>query len=123
MPNIKSADKLLKILQDKTIEMCYLFIDYVIINNIVNITNIEVKFIYELSWEMLHIQGLGLGQIQVKDANKKAIFTNEGKEKWFECLLYNYINFTIKQQNKFKKKEKEIIGILENSKPKEKEQD
>jgi hypothetical protein len=84
MPNLISIKKLRKLLEDNTKCLSYIFVDYVRRGDDVIIGDVHVPYIWELDWSILHIQNLGWGQLQIKDANKELAFTDMGKEKWLQ---------------------------------------
>jgi len=67
------------------------------------IKDVHVKYIWELDWSILGIGALGKGQLQIKDANKDLVFTDMGKEKWFEILKTKVIDFYNNELLKVKK--------------------
>lgn len=105
MPNLKSVKRLKKILENENDSLSYIFVSYKRENGIVTIEDVHIKYVWELDWSMLTIGALGKGQLQIKDANKELVFTNIGKEKWFEILKTKVSEF---YQKELKKIEKEI---------------
>ena len=86
MPNLISVKRLKDVLEDDSKTLSYVFIDYKRENGNVLIEDIHIKYIWELDWSILSIGALGKGQLQIKDANKELIFTDMGKDAWFEIL-------------------------------------
>ncbi|MBC8147092.1 MAG: hypothetical protein H8E98_03825 [Bacteroidetes bacterium] len=97
MPNLISIAKLKNLLSDPNNELLYIFINYNRLNTKVNIGDICVYNIYELDWDILRIGSLGLGQLQIKDKNKKIITTNIGREAWTKILRIKAIEYHTKQ--------------------------
>ena len=86
MPNLTSVEKLRKLLSSNDKELVYVFVSYEVIGQNVNITSIDVKYVWELSFAMLRIGSLGKGQLQISDMNKDLKFTEIGKQEWFKEL-------------------------------------
>jgi hypothetical protein len=107
MPNLISVKRLKKVLENQNQSLSYIFVDYIRENGIVKIKDIHIKYIWELDWSILSIGALGKGQLQIKDANKQIVFTDIGKDRWFEILKIEVVKFYNKQ---IKKIEKEIIN-------------
>lgn len=105
MPNLISVKRLKKVLENNLQTLSYIFVDYKRENGNVLIEDVHIKYVWELDWSMLTIGALGKGQLQIKDANKELVFTNMGKEKWFEILKTKVSEF---YQKELKKIEKEI---------------
>lgn len=103
MPNLISVKRLKDVLEDSSKTLSYVFIDYKRENGNVLIQDIHIKFIWELDWSILGIGALGKGQLQIKDANKKLIFTDMGKDAWFSILKTKVIEFYEKEILKTKK--------------------
>jgi hypothetical protein len=105
MPNLTSVEKLRKLLSSNDKELVYVFVSYEVIGQDVNVTSIDVKYVWELSFDMLRIGSLGKGQLQISDMNKELKFTEEGKQGWFNKLketVRGYHNQRIKQIEKDK---------------------
>jgi hypothetical protein len=105
MPNLTSVEKLRKLLTSNDKELVYVFVSYEVIGQDVNVTSIDVKYVWELSFDMLRIGSLGKGQLQISDMNKELKFTEEGKQGWFNKLketVRGYHNQRIKQIEKDK---------------------
>lgn len=103
MPNLISVKRLKTVLEDNTKNLSYIFIDYIRQDGDVVIKDVHVKYIWELDWSILTIGSLGKGQLQIKDANKNLLFTNIGKEEWFEILKTKVIDFYNKELSKINK--------------------
>jgi hypothetical protein len=103
MPNLTSVEKLRKLLSSDDKELLYVFVSYEVIGQNVNVTSIDVKYVWELSFAMLRIGSLGKGQLQISDMNKDLKFTEIGKQGWFEELkgvVKEYHDQRIKQIEK-----------------------
>lgn len=106
MPNLSSVEKLRKLLLDDDKTLIYVFVSYCVDSNMVSIQSIDVKYVWELNFSMLRIGSLGKGQLQISDMNKSLIFTDEGKDSWFNRLkttVNQYHDERIKQIEKDKK--------------------
>jgi hypothetical protein len=103
MPNLISVKRLKKVLEDDSKTLSYVFIDYIRENGKVIIKDVHIKYIWELDWSILGIGALGKGQLQIKDANKDLVFTDIGKEKWFDILKVKVVEFYEKELVKIKK--------------------
>jgi hypothetical protein len=97
MPNLISVDRLKKFYEDENNHLMYIIISYTTNNNITQIKNIEIRYIEELSWEILGIQNLGKGQLQIKNMNNELIFVEPNREEWINTLKQNMIKFYKKQ--------------------------
>jgi hypothetical protein len=106
MPNLTSIDKIKKLFSSENKELLYVMVDYFIENQVVIISNINVFFIWELDISCLGVGALGKGQLQIKNANKKIVFSSEGKKNWYLNFKKLVQNFLKKQ---IKKTEKQII--------------
>ena len=103
MPNLISVKRLRNVLEDDSKTLSYVFIDYVREGGKVIVKDVHIKYIWELDWSILGIGALGKGQLQIKDENKDLVFTDIGKEKWFEILKTRVIQFYNKELVKIKK--------------------
>jgi len=101
MPNMVSVARLLNFYQTETNNLAYIFVDYKEENNITEITNIIIKLVEELSWDMLAIQNLGKGQLQIKDMNSELIFIEPNREVWVQQLKVNMVEHYNKTIRKF----------------------
>ena len=97
MPNLISVDRLKKFYENNNNHLMYIIISYTTNNNITQIKNIEIRYIEELSWEILGIQNLGKGQLQIKNLNNELIFVEPNREEWIKTLKQNMIKFYKKQ--------------------------
>ena len=106
MPNLTSIDKIRKLLIDDKNNLSYIFVSYTIESDFVIIKSVVVKYLWELDCSILRIGSLGKGQLQICDMNKSLVFTDEGKESWFNKLkkmVIKYHDDTIKRIEKEKK--------------------
>lgn len=103
MPNLTSIDKIKKLFSSNEQELIYVFVSYGLDNGMVVISDIKVFFIWELDISILGIGALGKGQLQIKNANNELVFTNKGKQEWFEDfkkLVHEYLKKQITKTNK-----------------------
>jgi hypothetical protein len=103
MPNLVSIDKLKRSLKNDNESIIYIFVSYKRENGKITIEHVYLKYIWELDWSILGIGNLGKGQLQIKNANKEVIFTNEGKEVWGKKLNLEAVKFYNKRIEKIKK--------------------
>jgi hypothetical protein len=103
MPNLVSIDKLKTSLKNDNENIIYIFVSYKRENGVITIEDVYLKYVWELDWSILGIGNLGKGQLQIKNANKEVIFTNEGKEVWGKKLNTEAIKFYNKRILKIKK--------------------
>lgn len=129
MPNLIAIEKLRKLLsknvekkkpvrkskKPKKIvlpqELMFVFVDYKIESDIVKIGSVNVTFVWELDMSMLGIGALGKGQLQIKNLNKDLVFTDEGKNIWFQRLRVEVKSYLEKQIIKIKKLQEEWDNI------------
>lgn len=103
MPNLTSIDKIKKLFSSDEQELIYVFVSYGLDNGMVVISDIKVFFIWELDISILGVGALGKGQLQIKNANNELVFTNKGKQEWFEDfkkLVQEYLKKQITKTNK-----------------------
>jgi hypothetical protein len=91
MPNLVSIDRLRKCLSKYNNFIVYVFVDYKTTDAITEITDINVLYIEDLSWNILSIANLGKGQLQIKDANKEIKTTAIGRAMWMQTLKENVL--------------------------------
>jgi|TARA_R110001592_G_scaffold357021_2_gene659647 hypothetical protein len=103
MPNMVSVARLLNFYKEESNNLAYIFVDYKEINNVTEITNITIRLVEELSWDMLAIQNLGKGQLQIKDMNSELIFIEPNREEWINQLKVNMVKHYNKTIIKFQK--------------------
>ena len=105
MPNLISIDRLAKFYKTDTNYLLYIFIDYVTVDNITTIKNVLVKLVEELSWEILAIQNLGKGQLQIKNMNNELLFIDANRVSWLSTLksnAYIYYDKLIEKVKRYK---------------------
>jgi hypothetical protein len=103
MPNMVSVARLLNFYKEESNNLAYIFVDYKEINNVTEITNITIRLVEELSWDMLAIQNLGKGQLQIKDMNSELIFIEPNRVEWINQLKVNMVKHYNKTIIKFQK--------------------
>jgi hypothetical protein len=103
MPNLISVKRLKDVLENDLQTLSYVFIDYKRENGNVLIEDVHIKYIWELDWSILGIGALGKGQLQIKNANKALVFTNIGKDSWFQILKIKVLEFYKKEIIKINK--------------------
>ena len=103
MPNMVSVARLLNFYKEESNNLAYIFVDYKEINNVTEITNITIRLVEELSWDMLAILNLGKGQLQIKDMNSELIFIEPNREEWINQLKVNMVKHYNKTIIKFQK--------------------
>lgn len=109
MPNLVSVDKL-KTFYDESPNnyLFYIFLDYTTLDNVTTVKDIDVRLVEEIDWSNLAIQNLGIGQLQIKDNNKRLAFTNPSREYWMgqlcDNMLVYYDNLINKIQTKWRPK-------------------
>ena len=93
MPNLTSVDRLSKYYARQNTDNYFLIllVEYNLSNQGVEFTNIRLFPIENLSWDCLHIQSLGWGQIQIKNANNTVIVQNITREQWMS-QFYDRLN-------------------------------
>ncbi len=91
MPNLVSIDRLRKCLSKDNNFIVYVFVDYKTTDTITEITDINVLYIEDLSWDILSIANLGKGQLQIKDANKEIKTTAIDRDMWMQILKENVL--------------------------------
>ena len=95
-PNMTAIERIKKVIHKKNEELIYVSVNYELKNNktgniikgkpaqgveyTVIIIQVDVFYVWELDLSILTIGNLGLGQLQIKDANKKLVFTDKGKD-------------------------------------------
>ena len=103
MPNLISVKRLKGVLEDESKTLSYVFVDYTRNDDEVKITDVHIKYVWELDWSMLSIGALGKGQLQIKDANKELVFTDIGRDEWFKILKVKVLEFYQKELTKIGK--------------------
>lgn len=92
MPNLTSVDRLSKKYtpQCSNFYFLILIVKYTLEDNNITFNSVKLIPIENLSWDCLHIQGLGKGQIQIKNANMIQIDTSPSREQWMSTF-YNRV--------------------------------
>lgn len=103
MPNLISVKRLKNILEDPTKELIYIFVDYTRKGTKVTLTEVKVLSVYQIDWRDLTIGALGLGQLQIKNANNAINESVVGREVWFQILKTKVVEFYNKEINKIQK--------------------
>lgn len=103
MPNLISIDKLRTFYKDDNHYLVYIFIDYITLNNVTTIKSVNVKLVEELSWDILAIQNLGKGQLQIKNMNNDLLCIPANRKEWMSTLKLNAYNYYEKLIEKVKK--------------------
>lgn len=107
MPNLISVKRIMDHYKIDTNYIEYVFVDYTMTDTTITIIDIEYFKLEEIGWDSLHIQNLGKGQLQIKDANKKIIKFNGNRTDWLNELKNNVLLFIDKQI--LKRNEEKII--------------
>jgi hypothetical protein len=103
MPNLISIDKLKSSLKNDNESIIYIFVSYKRENGKLTIEHVCLKYIWDLNWSILRISNIGKGQLQIKDANKEVMITNEGRKIWEKTLNIEAKKFLNKQIEKITK--------------------
>jgi hypothetical protein len=100
MPNLISVDRAKKILKDPNKDIWYWFIDYTVYQDgTFGILHSHVFPIWQLNWDSLSIQNLGLGQIQISD--HEGLYDSEGdRDEWLRQLILRTRAFYVDLQRK-----------------------
>lgn len=100
MPNLISVDRAKKILRDPKADIWYWFIDYMVSDDgSFSIESSEMLPIWQLNWDSLSIQNLGLGQIQISD--HEGLYDSEGnRDEWLRQLILRTRAFYVDLQHK-----------------------
>lgn len=108
MPNLTAIKKLkTEIWDNKSAEVLYVKVDYMLSDRKLMISNIELFYVWELDWSILTFGGLGLGQLQIQQNVEKLIFCEMPRNEWFELLKKNVNEiFLVKEEIKLAKQKK-----------------
>lgn len=100
MPNLISVDRARKILKDPNQDIWYWFIDYTVgEDGSFVVESSEMLPIWQLNWDSLSIQNLGLGQIQISDFD--GLYDAEGnRDEWLGQLIKRTRAFYVDLQRK-----------------------
>ena len=108
MPNLISIERLRKLYKDPNNELVLVFVDYTLIDEdddsamwtkrrFAVIKSIEIRPIESISWDSMHIQALGKGQLQLKNAAKPTKLYRLGRQQWLTQLNTEALAFIDKQ--------------------------
>ena len=111
MPNLISIERLRKLYTNPLNELVLIFVDYEIVTEendqsiytqerYVIIRSVEIRPIETISWDNLHIQALGKGQMQLKDAHDRIKQYPYDRQEWLGTLKWAALDFIDKQQAK-----------------------
>tara|TARA_Y100001938_G_C8037996_1_gene404490 strand:- start:276 stop:857 length:582 start_codon:yes stop_codon:yes gene_type:complete len=111
MPNLISIERLRKLYTNPLNELVIIFVDYEIVTEendqaiytqerYVIIRSVEIRPIETISWDNLHIQALGKGQLQLKDAHDPIKQYPYDRQEWMGTLKWAALDFIDKQQAK-----------------------
>lgn len=93
MPNLVSIDRLKRFYNSDNNFLCYIFVDYKVNSSVATITKIDVRLIEELDWDILAIQNLGKGQLQIKNMNNELKFVSIDRNSWMSLLRTNALGY------------------------------
>jgi len=111
MPNLISIERLRKLYSDPKNELVLIFVDYAIETEEVDeamysqirhavIKSIEIRPIETIDWSCMHIQALGRGQLQLKNAANPVTLWRLSRLEWMTQLKVESLNFIDKQLTK-----------------------
>lgn len=111
MPNLISIERLRKLYSDPKNELVLIFVDYAIETEEVDtamysrlrsavIKSVEIRPIETIDWSCMHIQALGKGQLQLKNAANPVSLYRLSRLEWMEQLKIESLNFIDKQLSK-----------------------
>ena len=103
MPNLVSIDRLKRFYNSDSNFLCYIFVDYKVNSSVATITKIDVRLIEELDWDILAIQNLGKGQLQIKNMNNELKFVSIDRNSWMSLLRTNALCYYDNLINKIKR--------------------
>lgn len=103
MPNLISIDRLRKTLSNDNTDLSYIFVSYKRDKSSLIVEDVKIKYIWELDWEMLAIQSLGKGQLQITNANNEKLYTDIGRDMWLKILKIKAIEFYNRRLEKINK--------------------
>jgi len=104
MPNITSIVKLSKLYANSKNYFILLLIDYKILNQSLIVNTVNILPIESISWDCLQIANIGLGQIQITNANKIKIDESISRNEWLLNLCSRSLNFLENLSNKIPKR-------------------
>ena len=112
MPNLISIERLRKLYSSPDNELVFVFIDYSLETNdtlvgdnwtfetYAVIKSVEIRSIETISWESMHIQALGKGQLQLKNAANPIKIYKLSRQEWMAQLRAESLIFIDKQLSK-----------------------
>ena len=112
MPNLISIERLRKLYSIPSNELVFIFVDYALETNdkqsgdnwtfetLAVIKKIEIRAVETISWDNMHIQALGKGQLQLKNAAEPIKLYRHGRLEWMGDLKTEALAFIDKQQAK-----------------------
>lgn len=104
MPNLVSVVKLRAILEAPSLSLLYVFVDYSRSpRGSVSIEKVKAAYVWELDWSMLRIGSLGLGQLQISNANKKLSFSPNSRTDFLLKLRSEAFRFYATQEKKMRR--------------------
>lgn len=110
MPNLVSISKLRTILEDPSLALLYMFVDYSRgPSGDVSIQGVESAFVWELDWGMLRIGALGRGQLQIANANKSIALAPTTRGEFLRRLKLEALKFYDRQSEKMRKERKKWV--------------
>lgn len=108
MPNITSVDRLSRKYTPQCTNFFFLLliVEYTLEENNITFTNVKLIPIENLAWDCLHIQALGKGQIQIKNANTIHIDTTLSRAQWMSTFYERMALYYTKAIQKIQKQQK-----------------
>ena len=111
MPNLISVERLRKLYSDPKNELVLIFVDYAVERNelfdvpannwtfetYAVINSIEIRPIETIDWSCMHIQALGKGQLQLKNAANPIKLYRYSRLEWVDQLKAETLIFIDKQ--------------------------
>ena len=112
MPNLISIERLRKLYSEPANELVFIFVDYSLetddrlvgdnwsFETWAVIKKVEIRHIESISWTDMHIQALGKGQLQLRDASKPINLYPYSRLEWMQRLKSESLIFIDKQMAK-----------------------
>tara|TARA_E500000331_G_scaffold345054_1_gene382097 strand:- start:1070 stop:1651 length:582 start_codon:yes stop_codon:yes gene_type:complete len=111
MPNLISIERLRKLYSEPENELVLVFVDYSVStkersgpmytqDTYATIESIEIRPIETIDWSCMHIQALGKGQLQLKNAANPVLLYRLSRLEWMKQLRAESLNFIDKQLSK-----------------------
>lgn len=112
MPNLTAVDKIKKKIDDGSAKyIYYIFINYQIINNYLEVTGVKVLNLFELSWRDLQVANLGMGQLQIRNMHKfNGVMWSGSKKEWIQFFKEALTKFYIERVYKTNKNLVDIMA-------------